>query len=164
MTARDEIYALAFGEGTRALDNQAGTLDQVRVRSAGVLTTSTIASAFLIGVVLDADASERVVWYWALLVLGAVLYGALLLVVVVIQLPRYRWKFHMSPAVIVEAYADGDPPATTGETQRALALFIDGNLRHNEANLGRMHTLLGWALVLLIAEIAVWAILVVTTA
>lgn len=66
MADRDEIYALAFTEGTRALDNQAGTLDQVRVRSAGVLTTATVASAFLVDVVLDADMSERDCLYWVL--------------------------------------------------------------------------------------------------
>lgn len=164
MADRDEIYALAFSEGTRALDNQAGTLDQARVRSAGVLTTATVASAFLVEVVLDADKSERDFLYWGLVLAGSVLYAVLFVLVVGVQLPRFRWKFHMSPAVIVHAYADGDPPASTSETHRALALFIDENIEHNKSNLNRMHRVLGLSLVLLVLEIAAWAILVARTA
>ena len=102
--------------------------------------------------------------YWGLVFAGAVLYAVLLVLVVGVQLPRFRWKFHMSPAVIVHAYADGDPPASTSETHRALALIIDENIKHNTSNLNRMHRVLGLSLVLLVLEIAAWAILVARTA
>lgn len=164
MSDQDQIYALAFAEGTRALDNQAATVDQVRVRAAGVLTTATVASVFLVGIVAQASPEEQDLLYWALVVIGAALYAGLLFFVVAVQLPRYEWDFHLRPAVIVESYADGNPPASLSETHRGLSMFVDQNIRHNQTNLNGMHRLLAISLVLLVLEIAAWAILVAKTA
>jgi hypothetical protein len=164
MSERNEVYALAFAEGIRTLGNQAATLDQLRIRSAGVLTTATIASVFLVGIATGAYPSDQDLMYWILVMLGTVLYAALLVLVVLLQLPRYRWKFDVSPRLIVEGYADARPPATIDEVHRELAFFIDGNIAHNRRNLEHMHGQMGTMLLLLVAEVAVWAMLVAKTA
>lgn len=164
LSERNEVYALAYAEGIRTLGNQAATLDQIRVRSAGVLTTATVASVFLVGLATGAQPSDQDLTYWVLVVLGTLLYAALLVIVVFLQLPRYRWKFDISPRLIVEGYADATPPASIDEAHRGLAVHVDGNITRNRRNLDQMHGQMGTALLLLVAEIAVWAILVAKTA
>lgn len=164
MSDQGEIHALAYAEGIRALGIQAATLDQVRIRATGVLTTATIASVFLVGVVADAAGPDRDPVYWALAIIGGMLYSALLCLVVALQLPRFEWRFLLLPQPIVEAYADAVPSKTLSETHRDLCLHVDCNIHHNQRNLSSMHRLLAGALVLLVLEITTWAVLAAKTA
>ncbi len=157
---RPAIYMLAYDEGIRVLEDQARTLEQLRVRMALLLGTATTASAFLAGVVAKAHQDDQDAWYWIGVTLGSVLYAAVLLRVAQALRPKYIWRFNMSPRTIVEGYADHDIPATLAETHRGFALINDENIVHNEKTLSRIRVWLDQALTFMIAEIALWALLV----
>jgi hypothetical protein len=161
---RPQLHELAYNEGLRALGDQTRTLDQIRVRVAGVLGTSTTASAFLVGIVAKAADDRQDCWYWLGVVLGASLYAVVLGLSLSVLRPRYEWRFNVSPQVIIDGYADTTPPATLSETHRLLAEAYDRNIQHNQINLYLMQQRLTQAMGAMVAELACWACLLAKVA
>lgn len=161
---RAAIYALAYDEGIRVLEDQARTLEQMRVRMMTLLGTATAASAFLVGFVLKAKPVAREGLYWVGLGLGAVIFVGILVRCYQAVRPKYVWRFNLSPKVIIEGYADHDVPASLGETHKQLALVTATNIDHNDANLSRFRKWLGQALVLFLVDTLIWILLAVKVA
>lgn len=153
------IYALAYEEARRSVEEQGRQLDQLRLRMMAVLTSATTASAFLVGVVMHAAKADQRWWYWFGCSIGATLYGVVLVNTVLVLRPRYVWHNSFSAKVIISGYADHEQPATLGETQKKLAEFGEDNIEHNEKNLGRIRTLFEITLYVFVLELVVWCAL-----
>lgn len=162
--AQADLYELAYDEGIRGMEMQSASLDQLRVRMTWVLGTATTASAFLVGVVAKAGDADKDLVYWVGVAVGAVLYGYLMLLVALMLRPTFEWGFRVSPRTIIEGYADDPTPATVPETHRTMALNFDRHIEENQDNLNFMHKQLARALVVLIAEVACWAWLLIKVA
>ena len=150
------IYELAFKEGVRALEDQARTLEQLRVRMAGLLASAVAPTVVFFEPVANARDSERDWLFWLLAGLGTLLLIAVFDRVRRGLRPRFEWRLSLSPRIIVEGYADDDPPASLAETYKELALRLDDNLKHNEGNLTCIQGWLQHALWLVPVELLVW--------
>ncbi len=154
------IYELAYREGIRVLEDQVRTLEQLRVRMVAILGTTTTVTAFLAGIVLKAQGKDRDLIFHIGVAGGVLLFAGVVWRCYVALRPKYVWRFNLSPATIVDGWADHEQPATLAETHRGLALVLQENIDENQVNLNWMHkTLLYQALVLLILDIAWWACL-----
>jgi amino acid permease len=98
-----EAYALAFGEGVRALSEQQAVIDSFRTRSGLLLSGAAIATSFLGQASLERGTSF-VTWLaiGMFVVLGAA--------VIAILWPRGDWEYAIRPELVIANYIEHPEP------------------------------------------------------
>lgn len=152
MGDEDPRTGLLYAAATRALDQQAATVESVRVRAGILLSAASIATSFLAGIVVDADEPR-------LDTLGWIAVGCYILIVglcLAILWPTREWKFRSNAKKLARDYIDADPAATLSEMHRDLALHMEN---WAEVNAWKMRWLFYYfqaASVLLGVEVVLW--------
>ena len=152
MLDEDPRTALLYEAAIRTLDQQALTVESVRVRASVLLSAAAIATSFLAGIVLDANKPQ-------LDTLGWVAVGCFVLIVglcLAILWPTREWKFRSNVKKLARDYVDSDPPATSSEMHRDLALHMEN---WAEVNAWKMRWLFYYfqaASILLGVEVVAW--------
>jgi hypothetical protein len=146
-----EAYALAFGEGVRALSEQQAVIDSFRTRSGLLLSGAAIATSFLGQASLERGTSF-VTWLaiGMFIVLGAA--------VIAILWPRGDWEYAIRPELVIANYIEHPEPLNLAGIHRDLALHMDRSYLRNRGQLLRLVWLFRSASVLLIVEILAWVV------
>jgi hypothetical protein len=156
-TQRTAILQLAYDEGIRRLSGQASTLEQARVRAAGLLAVATVGASVLLPPAFAASRDARDGVFWTGIIVGAVVFGSAFWLAAVVTRPTYEWAFHVSPKVIVSGYANHEIPASLDETLEKLAGVLDDNCEHNQTNIDKIHKALFRLIFVVVVDIAIWA-------
>lgn len=150
-----EIYRLAYDISVRELESQEKTLDQVRVRTSGLLALAGASGAFLVGVFAKAPAADKGPLFWCVALAGACGLGVAVLVGFSVLNPR-DWTFQSSATVVINDYWSRTLP----ETLRELAQHNEANAKKNEAPLKSLHQKLRVVMIAVVAELVLWGFLV----
>jgi hypothetical protein len=148
----DQRTELLYESATRVLDQQAATVDSVRVRAGILLSAASIATSFLAGIVVEPDAPRLGGFGWAAVGLFIAVVGLCL----AILWPTQEWKFRPNARKLVRDYLDADPPASLAEMQRDLALHMENWSDKNIQKLRRLFLYFQAAALLLGVEVVVW--------
>lgn len=147
-------YELAHSEALRALDYQRAALDALRNRVGLLLSAGAIATSFLGGQALRAEANG---WAWTAIVLF-VLFGAIALRIL---WPRAEGAegFTAVPSGLIAEFLEGETRHSLPKIHRELALHAEAA---HDVNRDRHFAPLTWyfraAISLLMAEIVMWVI------
>lgn len=144
-----EAYEVVLEEAKRALQHQAGAIDELRRRTGILLGAASIAISFLGGIALD-DGS---IGSWGIAGVGT--FAAVGVACLVILWP-FSWRFVSSAEVLIDDWVEADPPVTVSELRRELARFMHTNLLSNQTKLNRLWNGYQGAIVLLFASVGCW--------
>jgi hypothetical protein len=148
-----ELYRIAYDEAIRALRYQRAAIDTLRTRVGYLVSAATIATSFLGGLALRANATAG---SWAAIGMF-VLFG---LAAAKILWPRAEGAegFTARPSILIETL-DADPEQELGPIYRDLALYAEE--AHDLNTERHLKPLTDWfraAILLLMAEIVAWVI------
>jgi hypothetical protein len=139
---------MAYAEAVRAISSQAGAIDALRSRSAGLLGAASIATAFL----GSAAAPERGLRGWGLVATCCFAFVGLL--TVLILLPLKRWHFTLDPPKLVRMYRE--VPVSEDELYEDAAHSLNTYRRENSDRLERLYWAFRIASLLLVAGVVAW--------
>jgi hypothetical protein len=148
---REEICRIAYEESVKGIAVQETTLSSLRQVSAALGTVSGAAAIFL-GKEVLAKGDSPTLWIWT----GFLAFIAVVVLVVLTQLPRRDWRFHMSAASIISQFANAAPPKNMETTYEVLAFYNEKNYALNANILNGLVILQYFAFIFIIAQIAAW--------
>lgn len=153
-------YKIAYNEGRATIASQAVSLKEVRDRAGLVATTAAAIAALAVGLVfsqtsnpgnpsgawwhqlLSADDSTSQLQGWGVVFIAIAGFGFLLVTVAIIVV---WWPatvtFNMDAEMLIEKWANGDPPMGEAEMHRWLAYYSG---RHARANVSTIDRRLLW--------------------
>ncbi len=151
----DERLKLIYDESVRAITQQAGSLDELRVRAGTIFSGASVAAGFLGGAQFIAHRNlAGAAWVG---VGGYVATGVLTVLVLapqgLILLKRGSWTFVHSAKMMIAKYVDGEPPSDINRMCREAALENERYFHSNQWNLDRLGKVLSFASVALVVEI-----------
>jgi len=153
-----DLYQLAYDEATRAVEQQAAALDNLRSRVGTFLAVVSLSTSFLGGIALQGKAPVgRLSWA----AIGVFLLAVGLALFLLVPTGRRRWVFSMNAKTIVEEYAEGEHPRDLATAHRYLALYLQGHFDRNAERLDRLYWLFTAASVLLGAEVVLWLVVLI---
>lgn len=128
-----DIEALALEEARRGLEVQRAAVDEVRSRTAIVLAASAVVISFLGGQALRQDGWSIIIGL-AFLAFG----GTLALGAGVLWPIKGGWRFRADATVILEDFADADPPPDVS-ARRHVAVSLQRASELNAVRLDRLY-------------------------
>lgn len=148
-----EVETLALEEARRSVDLQRAAVDEVRSRTAILLAASAIVISFL-----GAQALRQA--GWSILAGSAVLafIVTLALGAGILWPVKGGWSFRADARVILEDFADADPPPEVS-ARRHLALSLQAASDRNTVRLERLYLRFQLACAGLGLQVVLWAIL-----
>jgi len=146
-----EIGRFALSEGVRAIQEQTAEARAIKERIVTLIGLTAAASAFLVGAALQA--STRGVRFYGPLLVGTLLFVALLLIGWRILRPLPDWRSVVSAKTIMDDFDGPD-----GWTY--LAGYYTKNFVNNEEKLQPLHRLLRIATMLVGAIFVSWIVLI----
>jgi len=148
-------YELAYKEATRALEQQAASLEGLRTRAGLLLSASALVAGLLAPAALPSPSAQ-----W-LPVLGGGLFLVATVMLAFILLPIRKWHGVTGTKKLLTDYIESERPATMSELHRSLAWFMEGDWDRNEDKLVLRNRLLVIAAVLVTAETTFWLIAII---
>jgi hypothetical protein len=140
------VYALAFDQSQRSLARQEASLDELRSRTATLVSAAAIALSFLGGSAASGGFSLAGQ-------LGIVAFVVLATLAVVILLPFRVWVFDDKVDALFATYIEADDPADIVQMHRDLALHHANHIADNETLLNRLYWAFRVAAGLLVVEV-----------
>lgn len=151
-------YALAYEEARRALEDQEGTVTELRARAGTLIAGAAIATSFFGGQTLT---GPRIVASGWIAIACFVLLG---FVVLIVLWPRHDWEFSLAPDRFIATYlepANGDP-LDIHLIQRDLALHMGRSAELNRRQLRILMIAFRLGALLLVAEVLAWVVALYT--
>jgi hypothetical protein len=149
---RAPAYEFVFGQAARALTEQAQTLQDLRNRTGVLIAAAALITGFLGQPALD-DGVLGFAGRLALLVFFAEVELSLL-----ILWPVTGWYSVFQTPKLLTDYLEADEPASMPEMHRELALHMDNGRKGNGRMLRKRHRILAVTVLLLGAEVVLWAV------
>jgi hypothetical protein len=144
---------MAYQQGMRALSQQVEQWEQVRARASTLISTAALSASLLGGFAISSRTTDLDGWGIAALAIAGAGLVWITVVVVAIWWPA-EGTFSLSPATIIQQWADTLPTATASQLHRDLALYMS---LHQESNGWKLDRRLRWfssALVAFLVEIS----------
>src|SRR5215469_13190908 len=161
VTARRDLYKIAYQEGQRTLDDEQDELNRVRDRAVQFTAFVGAATAFLVGTGLDAPSKDALFYGLASAAsaLSAILIA--LLFIVLAPMGRHSWRYRMSTEFLISQWIEADlPQLDEAALLREMALQYGDMHRRNEAMLSSIRRSYRWLIATGAAQVTVWAALV----
>jgi hypothetical protein len=133
----------------RAISSQAGAIDSLRSRTAGLLGAASIATAFL----GPASVGEDGIKEWG--IVATVCFGGVGLLTLFILYPLRGWHFTLDPPAILDDY-QRNPAAQEDHVYADAAHNLDRYRRENADRLEELYAQFRAASVLLAAGVLAW--------
>lgn len=153
----DERLRLVYAEALRGITQQQQVLDNLRGRSALLLSAGAVATSVLTGYALPGRGR--------LIVVAVVVVAGLFIAVVVLTLltliPR-TWTFRNDPQVLLRDWVDCEHNYSLNDIHRHLADWLGRHYDKNESTIKQLQRLYVWACGCLGVEIVLLLILAVT--
>jgi hypothetical protein len=155
---------LAYEFALQSVTSQRGRLDSLRSRAGTILAATSLVTGFLGAEALkDTKVNSRgqqvadpTLQPWE--IVGMVAFVVVALTCIWMLRPqRNRWRFEMSPAILIEDYVDGGE-TDIKQVHRDMALFLEENYDANEPHLGRLMWWHQFAAAGLLVEIVAWMV------
>jgi hypothetical protein len=140
---------LAYTEAVRAISSQAGAIDALRSRTAGLLGAASIATAFL----GPASVGEHGLQGWG--IVATVCFGGVGLLTLFILYPLQGWRFTLDPPGILDHY-QRRPVAYEEHLLADAAHSLDRYRRENALRLEELYLQFRGASVLVAAGVIAW--------
>jgi hypothetical protein len=140
---------MAYTEAVRAISSQAGAIDALRSRTAGLLGAASIATAFL----GPASVGEHGLKGWG--IVATVCFGAVGLLTLFILYPLKGWHFTLDPPGVLDHY-ERHPAAREAHVYADAAHSLDQYRQENSARLEELYRQFRVASVLLAAGVIAW--------
>lgn len=161
VTARCEMYRIAYQEGQRTLDDQQDELNRIRDRSVQFTAFIGAATAFLVGTGLSATSKDAL--FYGLASAASALTAILIFLLFNLLTPtnRHPWKYQASTEFIIKQWIEADvPQLDEAALLREMALRYDRWHRRNEVMLTSIRGSYRWLIATGSAQVTVWAALV----
>jgi hypothetical protein len=149
MTDRPEN--LAFDAGTRAIDQQAAVLNELRNRAGILLAAGSLTAALLGSVALRDETQNLDGWEWA----AVLFFGLLGASVLAILWPR-QWRFRIHPHKLLTGYIDEPNRKPIDEIERNCAIYLGNYIDSNDESLRRMFWAFRVGSVSLMLQVLAW--------
>jgi hypothetical protein len=147
-------YALAYREARMGLEDQEGSVVELRTRAGALIAAAAITTSFFGGTTLERHTINAAAW----IAIGCfVLVGFAVLLVL---WPRRDWEFSLAPDQFIATYLEPPEgkPLALHLIERDLALHMG---RSAELNRRQLRTLMGvfrFGAVLLMVEVLAWVV------
>jgi hypothetical protein len=161
VTARRDLYRIAYQEGQRTLDDEQDELNRIRDRAVQFTAFVGAATAFLVGTGLSSTSKDAV--YYGLASAASALSAILIIFLFGLLAPigRHSWAYRISTDYMVNRWIEADiPQLDEAGLLRAMTFEYGKMHRHNEAMLRSIRRLYRWLIATGAAQVTVWAALV----
>ncbi len=156
-----DLYQIAYEEGQRALDDQAGEIRGVRDRAVQFTVFVGAATAFLVGTGLQSAHRDAV--FYTLASIASLLSAAMIALLIVVLGPSRSnlWHYRVSARSLINTWIETKvPPPSNGHFFRRLAEQYDDWRVKNEKLLSGLRKWYRWLIIVGSAQVTVWAALV----
>ena len=142
-----------YGESTRAIEQQARMLDELRSRTGLLLAGASVVTSFLGAAAIERNGMDT------LAVLAILVFLAVVGLSLWVLVPRTKaWRFALGATTLLEDWADEKRPCGTAAMQRFLATTIEKNWDHNDAKLEELYLRFQCAAGLLGLDVVLWTL------
>jgi hypothetical protein len=145
--------AIAYAESTRAIEQQARMLDELRSRTGLLLAGASVVTSFLGATAIERNGMDT------LAVLAILAFLAVVGLSLSVLVPRRKaWRFALGATTLLEDWADQERPGGIPAMHRFLATTIEDNWDHNDAKLEELYLRFQSAAGLLGLDVVLWTL------
>lgn len=154
IAAEDPRYELVLNQVLRGLSLQQDALDNLRARAGTLVAAASLVSTFF-GATALSDKASPPATAWVVMAFISLF---LVVVVPVVILWPYQWRWGIDGHRLLTDYVEAKRPATLDETRRSLAYYIQQDINSNEGKLNRLWRALRVAVLAIGAEVLFWVL------
>lgn len=143
-------YEVAFDLAVKNAEREEAALDELRQRTGVLMSAAAIGTSFL------GAAAAQPTQIGLFAVIALTLFVIVEAICVVILLPRGKWGFLSSGALVISKYIETANTASMPELYRGLAMDMSKRSKGNRETLSRLYRAFGVAGILLLLEVLAW--------